>query len=320
MTAMLPAALAAPAVLRVSSTAHAQEIAPGITRGPLAMRRKIGEVEVFALMDGYGTFPNGMFPSFEVTTGETAAKQAHKPFDPATFNIGINAYLIRTRDRIVAVDAGAPAAVGPNVGNWGRALAAIGVAPEQIDTMFATHIHVDHVGGLTNPQTGMRVLPNASFVASEAEWTFVHDEAIYAKQPKDFQAYWDVSRAMVKPYDSVKALIQPGSEIAPGLTTVALPGHTPGQLGLRIDSGNESLLIWGDLIHSTAFQFAQPDWSFVLDADQEEAAQTRKAILDMAATDEIMVAGMHLDFPGFGFVERASGAYRFIGAPYDYRS
>jgi hypothetical protein len=79
-------------------------------------------------------------------------------------------------------------------------------------------------------------------------------------------------------------------------------------------------LIWGDIIHGTAFQFTRPDWSFALDADQAKAAQTRKAILDMVTADDMMVAGMHLDFPGFGFVERDNGAYRFVAAPYDYRA
>ncbi|NTC82548.1 MULTISPECIES: MBL fold metallo-hydrolase [Rhizobium/Agrobacterium group] len=318
-TTLLPAALATPSILRIESSAYAQDVTTKAVGGPRAIGRKVGEVEVFALMDGYGNFPNAMFSSFEVKTGEAASKLAHKSFDPATSNIGVNAYLIKTKDRVIAVDAGSPSLMGPTAGHWAKALAATGVAPEQIDTMFLTHIHPDHVGGLANPETGARVLPNATLVTSEAEWQFVHDDVIYSKQPKTIQPFWDISRAMVKPYDGVKSFIKPGSEIAPGLTTIALPGHTPGMLGLRIDSGNESLLIWADIIHGTAFQFAQPDWSFVLDADQAKAAETRKSILDMTATDNIMVAGMHLDFPGFGFVERANGAYRFIAAPFDYR-
>jgi hypothetical protein len=67
-------------------------------------------------------------------------------------------------------------------------------------------------------------------------------------------------------------------------------------------------------------QFSQPDGSFVLDADQAKAAETRKAILDMVTADDMMVAGMHLDFRGFGYVERASDAYRYVAAPYDYRA
>lgn len=310
-------AVAAPAFLRLGSDARAQS-APETTR-PVVMRRKIGDIEVFALMDGFGVFPTQMFAGFDPEAGKAAAALAHRPFDAASFAIAINAYLIKTKGRIIAVDSGAPSAMGPTVGGWARTLAAVGVAPEQVDTMFVTHIHADHVGGLTDPANGAKVLPNATFVASETEWNFVHDDVIYAQVPKDFQGYWDVSRAMVKPYDGVKSLIQPGAEIAPGLTTVALPGHTPGHLGLRIDSGTESLLIWGDIIHGTSFQFTRPDWSFALDVNAAMAVQTRKSALDMVAADGMMVAGMHLDFPGFGYVERAGEAYRFTAAPYDYR-
>ncbi|KQS95539.1 hypothetical protein ASG50_24875 [Rhizobium sp. Leaf386] len=284
------------------------------------MRRKIGEIEVFALMDGYGSFPNAMFPSFNVDAGAAAAKAARKPFDPTHFNIGINAYLIKTKGRIIAVDAGAPAAMSPTTGGWARALSAVGVLPEQIDTIFLTHIHADHVGGLADPASGKKFLPNAQLIASETEWNFVHDEKVYSAYPADFKPLVDISRAMVKPYDSVKSLVQPGAEIAPGITTVALAGHTPGHLGLRIDSGSEGLLIWGDIIHGTAFQFTQPDWSFAFDFDQAKAADIRKKTLDMVKSDDLMVAGMHLDFPGFGYVESAGTSYRFIAAPYDYRA
>ncbi|WP_448785094.1 MBL fold metallo-hydrolase [Brucella intermedia] len=124
---------------------------------------------------------------------------------------------------------------------------------------------------------------------------------------------------MVAPYDQQKRLIKPDAEIAPGLRTMALPGHTPGHIGLRVDSGNESLLFWGDVLIAPAYQFANPDWAFALDTDQRAAAATRKKILDMVATDRVMVAGAHLDFPGFGYVDRAEQGYLFVSAPWDYR-
>lgn len=314
---MAPVVLAAPPFLRFAGMAEAQEAAPARAA---FLRRKIGEIEVFALLDGAVTFPTTMLVGFDAVTAEPTAKAAHKPFDPAQMTLGVSAYLVRSGERLIAVDTGAPGVMGPTVGAWVPSLAAAGFAPDQLETVFLTHLHPDHVGGLTDPATGAALLPKAQLIASETDWTFTHDAAVYAAAPKDFQGFFDLSRALVAPYADRKTLIAPGAEIAPGLTAVALPGHTPGHLGLRIDSGAESLLIWGDVLHSSAYQFARPDWSIAFDADQGLATDTRRKTLDMAAADGIMVAGMHLDFPGFGYVEKAGEGYRFTAAPYDYRA
>jgi glyoxylase-like metal-dependent hydrolase (beta-lactamase superfamily II) len=314
--ALAPVGLAVPALLRSTGAAVAQTSASPTT--PAFVRRKVGDIEVFALMDGFAVFPTAMLSNFDATAAEASAKAARKPFDAQQMVLGISAYLIRTEGRIIAIDAGAPAAMGPTVASWAASLALARISPDQVDTILLTHMHPDHVGGLVDA-TGAATLPKAQLVTAEAEWAFAHDEGIYASLPKDMQGMFDLSRALVSPYDAGKSLIQPGAEIAPGLTTVALPGHTPGHLGLRIDSGSESLLIWGDIIHSTAYQFAHPDWSIAFDADPATATATRKTMLDMASADGMMVAGMHLDFPGFGYVERAGEGYRFLGAPFDYR-
>lgn len=317
-TALLaPVALAAPTILRFGGMARAEDAVPA---SAAFMRRKIGDIEVFALLDGAVTFPTSMLVGFDAATAEPAAKTAHKPFDPAQMTLGVSAYLVRSGERLIAVDTGAPGVMGPTVGAWAQSLTAAGFAPDQLETVFLTHLHPDHVGGLTDPATGTALLPKAQLIASETDWAFTHDAAVYAAAPKDFQGFFDLSRTLVAPYADQKTLIAPGAEIAPGLTAVALPGHTPGHLGLRIDSGAESLLIWGDVLHSSAFQFARPDWSIAFDADRGLATDTRRKTLDMTAADGMMVAGMHLDFPGFGYVEKAGEGYDFAAAPYDYRA
>jgi glyoxylase-like metal-dependent hydrolase (beta-lactamase superfamily II) len=91
-------------------------------------------------------------------------------------------------------------------------------------------------------------------------------------------------------------------------------------MGIRIDDGGESLLIWADLLHSPAYQFANPDWSLVFDADPVLAGATRRKTLDMAASDRLLIAGMHLDMPGFGYVETAGDAWPYVSAPPVYRA
>ncbi|MCD1634957.1 MBL fold metallo-hydrolase [Martelella mediterranea] len=316
-------ALLAPAVLALSATTRFEDVAHAesseMPDTPRFQRRMIGEIEVIALMDGMIERPKEMISGYDEAKAAAAARLAHKPHDPAAIRIGINGYAIRTADRLIVVDTGSPSGLAPTLGGWHASLAAAGIAADQVDTVFLTHLHPDHVGGMTDPKSGTARLPKAEVIASEADWRFTFDDAIYASMPKAVQQGLDISRAMVTPYTASKTLVVPGAEIAPGLTTVAMPGHTPGHMGLRIDSGRESVLIWGDLLIVPAYQFANPDWGFALDTDKAAAAKTRAKVLDMSAADGMMVAGMHLDFPGFGYVERAGQGYGFVAAPWDYR-
>jgi len=93
---------------------------------------------------------------------------------------------------------------------------------------------------------------------------------------------------------------------------VPAPGHTPGHMAVRVSSGSDQVLIWGDVVHVAALQFARPDWSIAFDTDQNQAAATRKRVFDMAASDRLLVAGMHLPFPGVGYVTRRGEAYAFV--------
>ena len=101
-------------------------------------------------------------------------------------------------------------------------------------------------------------------------------------------------------------------EALPGISIVPEPGHTPGHSGWMIASGNESLLIWGDIVHMPGIQFKMPGVGMGFDIDGAAAIASRQRIMDMTATDRTMVAGMHLDFPCFGHVARASEGYAFV--------
>ena len=99
-----------------------------------------------------------------------------------------------------------------------------------------------------------------------------------------------------------------------GITSLALPGHTVGHTGYVIASGSDTLLIWGDIIHSPSLQFPHPEAAIGFDTDKTQATATRKAILDRASSDKMLVAGMHLDFPGFGHVSKEGAGFRYVSA------
>jgi glyoxylase-like metal-dependent hydrolase (beta-lactamase superfamily II) len=109
-----------------------------------------------------------------------------------------------------------------------------------------------------------------------------------------------------------------GAEVLPGITAVALPGHTPGHTGYRLASGDASLLIFGDAANHSVVQFTHPDAAFVFDVDAETANATRARLFDMLATDRILAAGTHMPFPGVGHVARAGDAYAWTPEPWRY--
>jgi glyoxylase-like metal-dependent hydrolase (beta-lactamase superfamily II) len=97
---------------------------------------------------------------------------------------------------------------------------------------------------------------------------------------------------------------------------VHLPGHTPGHSGYRISSGAETLLIWGDIVHYPNIQVQRPAVTIAFDVDSAAASATRRAVLAMAAAENPLIAGMHLNFPGFARVRASDESYAIFDEPW----
>lgn len=292
---------------------------PAFARAPLAgsqvagvYRLKVGTIEVTAVLDGHLDLPQALFP--KATDGEAGTLLERAALPRGTpVNAPVNTYLVNSGDRLVMIDTGTATAMGPTLGLMPRNLAASGVTPDQVDVVLMTHLHPDHANGLITPD-GKPFFPNAEVVVAGTEYDFWNDQGIMNQAPKDVQAFFQMAQAAVKPYADAKRLrrISADGEVVPGIAAIAAPGHTPGHTGYRITSGDQQLLVWGDIVHAAAFQFAKPDWSIAFDTSQDMAAASRKRMFDMTATDRITVAGMHLPFPGIGHVVRDGDGYRFV--------
>ena len=266
----------------------------------------VGDIRVTALNDGM--FGADFAWVTQIDPAESARLHA-AGFRPIPPRITVNAFLLRGGGRTVLVDSGCGGVMGPTVGRLGANLMAIGVAPEAIDAVLVTHLHPDHVGGLV--AEGKAVLPRAELIVHEAELPFWRDDAVLAGAPDEMRRFVLLARAAL---DAYAARMRPvsGGEVLPGVTAMPLAGHTPGHTGWMISSGGESLLIWGDVVHMPGIQFACPGAGMGFDVDGAQAIATRQRVMDMAATDRLWVAGMHLDFPAFGHLARAGAGYAFV--------
>lgn len=131
------------------------------------------------------------------------------------------------------------------------------------------------------------------------------------------KAFFQMARSALRPYGARLRRVEAEGLVVPGVWRVPAHGHTPGHTAYRVASGHEQLLIWGDIVHIGPLQFPRPDWAIAFDVDPPTAVATRKRILETAATDRLLVAGMDLPFPGLDYVAREAGRYSFVPAPWE---
>lgn len=281
-------------------------------RLPAAHRFALGDFTITVLSDGYLNLGLELFPDATPAVAESLLTRA---FLPSSIPTSVNAYLVARGNRRVLIDTGTASAMGPTLGHLPEALALAGVGREEIDAVIVTHLHPDHANGLIGVD-GKAAFPASEIVVASAEFGFWHDDGILARAPDQMKPYFDMARKSLAPYRGKLRQIAGEVEIAPGITAVPAPGHTPGHLALRIGSGNANLLVFTDVIHASALQFAHPEWAIAFDVDQAAAITTRKKMLEMASADRLLVAGMHLPFPGVGHVTREDGAYGYTPMPW----
>ncbi len=313
---ILGASLAAPVVMAsgLTQVAHAQAAPAKIGTTHTV---SIGDAKVTALLDGHIPIASEIISPFDQAQADATLEDTLFQFGPQGMPIPVSGYLIEKAGKYTLLDAGAASLFGPSLGNLAASLAATGVTPEQISTILLTHMHPDHAGGLVNAD-GQAVFPNAELVVSTTEHSFWYDDAIMASVPEANRPFFEMARSTTAPYANRLKKFDGEVEVAPGITSLPLPGHTPGHTGYMLDGGSASLLLWGDVIHLTGLQFALPDWTLVFDTDPTLTVETRKKMLDRASADKMLVTGAHLEFPGLGKVIRKGQAYGFVAAPWEF--
>src|SRR5438445_1847832 len=293
--------VAAPNAARTQAPQHHDQV-PGF------YRQKVGELEVTALFDGHGVFDPHWLNGTKATM-DGVVEALHE--DPRLLDVSDEGFLVNTGKQLILVDAGAGTWWGG--GALGRLLGSLrsaGYTPEEVDVVLVTHLHSDHVGGLTTDD-GKRVFPKADVYVAKAESDFWLSPEIAAKAPKDAQPFFRSAKAIAAPYIKAgKWHTFSGSEpIVDGMQLVPLPGHTPGHTGYEFSSKGQKILFWGDIIHAQRVKLQHPEVTAVFDIDPTAAAATRSQLLPKLAGEDVVIAAPHLLFPGLGRLHKDGRGY-----------
>lgn len=286
------------------------------TQVPGYYRLNLGKFEVTALYDGAIDLDEKLLKN--VQKRDVQRLLARQFLQGPKVQTAVNAYLVNTGSKLILVDAGAAKLFGPGLGNIVDNLKAAGYKPEQIDTVLVTHLHGDHVNGLVGPD-GQRVFANAEIWSAKADNDFWLNADTAAKAPQDAQPFFKMARDAAAPYLAAGKwkTFDADGELLPGVSSLATHGHTPGHASYLFENGGQKLLVLGDLVHNHAVQFARPDVAIEFDSDAKQAVDTRKRIFYRAAREKLLVAGMHLPFPGIGHVRKeAAGGYAWVPAEF----
>lgn len=274
---------------------------------------KVGDYEIIQLRDGARTFP--MPDNFVVNVSKDkaieAAAAAYIPNGQVT--IPFSPMIINTGSKLVAIDTGnGLGAFASSKGAVGQArsnMEAAGIDPKQIDIVVISHFHGDHIGGLKNAD-GSLAFPNAEIKVPAVEAAFWGDDANQSKANGFNKAQFAGVKTMmaglqVTHYEADK-------EVAPGITSVFTPGHTPGHMSFVVASGSSRILVQSDVTNIPSFFLRNPDWQVMFDNDPAIAVATRHKTYDMAAAEKMLITGYHFPFPCVGHVEKDGTGYRLV--------
>jgi glyoxylase-like metal-dependent hydrolase (beta-lactamase superfamily II) len=273
----------------------------------------LGAFEVTAVSDGTVDLPVDKLLTNPVPKTEKALTEV---FLKTPLETSINAYLINTGSKLILVDAGAGSLFGPTLGKLVANIKAAGYEPAQVDEIYITHLHPDHVGGVT--ANGTQLFPNAIVRADKRDADYWLSQANQDKAGEDTKGMFKGAVASLAPYVATKRFVSfdGATELVAGIKSYPTYGHTEGHSVYVVESQGQKLFLIGDLIHVGAVQFEHPEVTIAFDTNQKLAAEQREKIFTEAANEGVLVGASHIQFPGLGHLHKDKKAYEWIPVNY----
>lgn len=277
---------------------------------------QIGNTQITALLDGTNYLSPSMFKGLSEAE-KTEILKKYSAVNEKGIQTSVNAFLINTGKQLFMVDSGAASCFGTHLGSIYNNLKASGYQPTQVNGIFLTHLHPDHVCGISN--NGKANYPNATLHIAKTEYDYWLSPNTVKKLPKDKQAGFlatvEKIKAALAPYEKAKK-IKVFSDKSLSFSAVEFKpsfGHTPGHYSFKLKTDGQELVFIGDIVHSHTLQFDQPETAIEFDIDPQTAVQTRLKHFAQYAKDGQLIAAPHLPFPGIGHIYRQNDtSYQWI--------
>jgi glyoxylase-like metal-dependent hydrolase (beta-lactamase superfamily II) len=284
-------------------------------------RYNVGSAEITVVTDGKNTFK--LPDNFVVNVPKDAVNEALAAarMEKDMMTIMYTPIAVNTGTKLVVIDTGTGEAnfekTKGAAGQFHGNLKASGINRDNVDIVIISHFHGDHINGLLTADN-KPAFANAEIMVPAAEWKYFMDDVEMGKQTTErMKTVFANSRRVFDALNRKVTPYEPGKEIAPGITSVATYGHTPGHNSHIVSSGSAAVYVQADVTNNPALFVRNPGWHAFFDQDAAMAEATRRKVYDMLATEKMMVQGFHYPFPSVAYIEKTATGYRETPAPWN---